>query len=202
MNEAKTKVKNTEHDISPNHKNGTDNFCSKCGARLVEEPNNHATYRTCQSCGHVRYQEAKVAVTTAIYSHDKLLLVKRRYPPEKDKWSLPGGYLNPHEAPALAAARETLEETGLIIDNCKLLDVLYNPEQGGADITIVYLGVRSGGQLKAGDDAADADFFQIDGLPELAFSSTRHIVETLQRSILENRQEPGFGGGNCELQNK
>lgn len=182
MKSEDSKVENSDLTFPHDHGKTADLFCSRCGTRT---PNEQIMPQTCESCGNVRYQEAKVAVTTAVYSGNRLLLVKRRYPPEQGKWSLPGGYLNPREDPALAAARETMEETGLKVGRCKLLDVLYNPEQGGADITIVYLGTPSGGLLEAGDDAEEAAFFQIDRLPTLAFSSTHQIVKHLKRAAHE-----------------
>lgn len=43
-----------------------------------------------------------------------MLLIRRAKPPVSDAWSLPGGHVEPGETMAAAAARELLEETGVI----------------------------------------------------------------------------------------
>src|SRR5690349_12400204 len=43
----------------------------------------------------------------------KVLLVKRRYPPYKDMWAIPGGFVLAHESLDDAARRELSEETNV-----------------------------------------------------------------------------------------
>ncbi len=43
-----------------------------------------------------------------------ILLVRRRHPPERGRWSLPGGKVEPGELLAVAVEREMAEETGLV----------------------------------------------------------------------------------------
>ncbi len=111
---------------------------------------------------------------------DRLLLVRRAVEPAKGLWSLPAGYLDQGEDPRETAAREALEETGLIVAVEELVDVFHNPPGGGgASIFILYRARRVSGQLVPGDDADDAGFFPLDALPALAFPSTRAMVERL-----------------------
>jgi len=53
-----------------------------------------------------RQEEVRVLVQT----EHGVLLLKRPYPPV---WEMPGGEIDPGESPAVAAVRETAEETGL-----------------------------------------------------------------------------------------
>ena len=136
--------------------------------------------RVCPSCGYVYFTDPKVGVGVAVVEGGKLLLVRRRMNPERGKWSLPAGYVDQGEDPRATAARELLEETGLVVTVGAVIDVFHNPPgQGGASIFILYDGRRSGGELRAGDDADAAGFFSLDQLPELAFASTRMAVARL-----------------------
>jgi len=74
----------------------------------------------------------------------RLLLIKRGHEPGAGLWSLPGGRIEPGETHQQAVAREVLEETGLRVEAGAVIDV--------SD----YLAVVTGGELAAGDDAADA----------------------------------------------
>ena len=96
------------------------------------------------------------------------------FEPGKGKWTLPAGFVNAHEDPAEAAARECLEETGLEVEIGELLMLISGREhEHGADIVLVYRGSIQNGHLKAGDDATAVKFFDRDQLPPLAFKATR-----------------------------
>jgi 8-oxo-dGTP diphosphatase len=59
----------------------------------------------------------RVAVDAAVFTIQneilKILLIKRRFPPFKNHFALPGGFLRPEEEPWEAALRELEEETGV-----------------------------------------------------------------------------------------
>ena len=138
--------------------------------------------RACSECRYIHFVEAKVGVGVCVVQDQKILLVKRRFAPEKGKWSLPAGYLDYGDEPIAHAQREVLEETGLTVAVEGLIDVFHNPpEQGGATVLILYRGRVAGGVLRAGDDAAEAGFFGAGELPELAFTSTRHAIEMMSK---------------------
>jgi ADP-ribose pyrophosphatase YjhB (NUDIX family) len=71
-------------------------------------------------------------------------------------WSVPGGRIEPGETDQQAVVREVGEETGLEVTCGPLLGVVDRPGLDGAVIDIRdYLVVVTGGELAAGDDAAN-----------------------------------------------
>ena len=63
----------------------------------------------------VRRQSVRIAVVDGA---DRLLLLRTKDPARPDElwWELPGGGVEPHEAPVEAAKRELREETGIDVD--------------------------------------------------------------------------------------
>lgn len=142
--------------------------------------------RTCPSCDFIYFTDPKVGVGVLITRGEKLLLVRRTMNPERGKWSIPAGFLDRGEDPQEVAVREVYEETNLRVAIEELLDVYYNPPtgQGGASVFILYRGRLLGGEIRAGDDADAARFFDPYDVPQLAFDSTRDAIARL-------RQGPG-----------
>ncbi|WP_243668330.1 NUDIX hydrolase [Vulcanisaeta sp. JCM 16161] len=55
-----------------------------------------------------------VGVGAIVIKDNKILLIRRGAEPNKGKWSIPGGMVEPGEDPDRAALRELQEETGII----------------------------------------------------------------------------------------
>jgi len=124
----------------------------------------------------VHHTDPKVAVGVAVFHDDRLLLVRRTMNPGRGRWSLPGGYLDLGEQPREAAAREALEEAGVVVSVGAVIDVFANPiEQGGA-VFILFEATWLSGTAAPGDDADAAAFFGRDEVPPLAFASTETVV--------------------------
>ena len=159
-------------------------YCPHCAAPLETRPVGDKPRRACPACGYVYFTDPKVGVGVFVVEEGKVLLIRRRVPPEKGKWSIPAGFLDRGENPQETAVREALEETNLIVEIEELVDVYHNPvvNDPGASIFIMYQARLLGGELRAGDDAADAAFFGLDELPELAFASTRDAIKRLTKN--------------------
>ena len=142
--------------------------CSACGARLGSE----RPHPVCSGCGRTAFRDPKVGVGAVVRDADgRLLLVRRGVEPEKGRWALPAGYVDADEDPRAAAAREVLEETGLVVEIGAVIDVY--PGGGGASFFLAFEARLVGGVLHAGDDALDARFFASTELPDIAFESAR-----------------------------
>ena len=160
------------------------NFCPNCGASLMHKSVNGRLRPVCPDCDHIVYFDPKVAVVAMITDRDHVLLVQRGIDPGAGKWALPAGFVDWDEAPAEAAIRETLEETGLQVQIERLLDVFPRRDHGLADIVIAYAVTITGGELCAGDDAAAAGWFTRDDLPELVFYPSITLVDRWSRGEL------------------
>lgn len=142
--------------------------------------------KTCPACDYIYFTDPKVGVGVLVIHQGRILLVKRGMMPEKGKWSIPAGFLDYGEDPQRTAEREVLEETNLQVKIYELVDIYHNRQaitNGGASLFILYRADLLGGNLKAGDDASEAGFFEPDDLPELAFASTQDAIRRWQESI-------------------
>jgi len=102
-----------------------------------------------------------------------LLLIKRGNEPFKDTFALPGGFVDMHEDLHQAAMRELYEETGVTNINLQQFRTYGTPHRDprGRTISVVYFckTLSSIPDTIAGDDAAEALWFNMNNLPNMAF---------------------------------
>ncbi len=152
-------------------------FCIRCGTELGSKEWGGRVRPACPNCGWVYFADPKVAVSVLVEQDGAVLLVQRKMKPRRGFWTLPGGFMDAGEDPAAAAARECLEETGLVVAVGDLIQYNAGREhQRGADLVLIFAAKVVGGQLQAGDDAGQAVFFQRNALPELAFTATQQVL--------------------------
>jgi len=111
------------------------------------------------------------------------LLIRRRQPPFAGAWALPGGFINMEEPLEDAVRRELFEETGLTSGKVTQVGAFGDPKRDprGRVIGIAYLvEAASDAALQAGDDAADARWWPLDGLPSLAFDHAQILAAACQ----------------------
>ncbi|MHA2020587.1 MAG: NUDIX domain-containing protein [Candidatus Thorarchaeota archaeon] len=128
-------------------------------------------------------------VDVAVTDGEKLLLVKRGREPFKDRWALPGGFVEYGETVEETAVREVLEETGVQIKLEDILGVYSDPQRDprGHTLTTVFIGRPIAGDPVGGDDAKEASWVDLESLDSsiLAFDHTL-IVEDLKRWLIDN----------------
>lgn len=94
-------------------------FCSRCGSQLDFGPveGEERDRLACPSCGFIFYVNPRLVVTTLpITDRGEVMLIRRGIEPGFDMWAQPGGFLEIDETVREAAVRETLEETGLLVE--------------------------------------------------------------------------------------
>jgi 8-oxo-dGTP diphosphatase len=113
----------------------------------------------------------------------RLLLILRGHEPGLGLWSIPGGRIERGESDPEAVVREVLEETGLRVTCGPLLGAVQRPGLAGAVIDIRdYRASVTGGELRAGDDAAAARWVTAAEAAELdaAGQLTGELLATLR----------------------
>tara|TARA_Y100000022_G_C13202147_1_gene353256 strand:+ start:365 stop:769 length:405 start_codon:yes stop_codon:yes gene_type:complete len=121
----------------------------------------------CDECG--QWEKPSLAVDAIVINDDKILLIKRGKEPWKGMLAFPGGFVEQGEDPEVAVIRELKEECGLDGVVEKLVCVKGDPNRDprGHVVSIAYL-VTAQGMPLAGDDAADAAWYDLSEIKELA----------------------------------
>lgn len=120
-------------------------------------------------------QNIRVAADTLLIAGGReVLLVKRLYPPFRDMWALPGGFVEDEEDLHEAAARELREETSVEIAPERMVQFRTYGKPGrdprGRTVSIVYLAlVPARVEAVAADDAKEVRWFELSDLPPMAF---------------------------------
>ena len=121
----------------------------------------------CDECG--QWEKPSLAVDAIVIDGDKILLIKRGKEPWKGMLAFPGGFVEQGEDPEVAVIRELKEECGLNGVVEKLVCVKGDPNRDprGHVVSIAYL-VTAQGMPSAGDDAAEAAWYDLSEIKELA----------------------------------
>ncbi len=167
------------------------NYCPRCGARLTLRLTDERERMVCPTCGYVHYVNPVVAAGCLVLQEDRVLLVRRGVDPGCGQWGLPAGYAEAGERPEEAAARETLEETGLEVALDEFIGVYsFQMDALPGGVLVIYSAHAVGGVLRPGADATEARFFAPGGLPaEIAFPLHRRVLGQWARAATIRCQE-------------
>ena len=129
-----------------------------------------------------------LTVDAIIPYQNGVVLIRRANDPFAGFYALPGGIVEYGERVENAVLREVKEETGIEGKIFKLVGVYSEPDRDprGHYVSICFVVLPVGGELKAGDDAGDVGVFPLNRLPRLAFDHERMIrdAEVILRGIL------------------
>ena len=107
-----------------------------------------------------------------ILDGERVVLIRRRFPPLAGEWSLPGGIVEIGETLEACVARELFEETGLRVDVGPVIEVFDRITRDASDrveyhyVLVDYLCRATGGALRAGSDVDAAKWVSTADLAE------------------------------------
>ena len=136
------------------------------------------------------YATPKIEVRGAIFDDDERVLLMR----EKidGRWSLPGGWADPGDAPSVAVTREILEETGYHSSAVKLIacwdrEVQGNPPPLPVHVYKLFFLCRRDGAVQppAVLETLEVGWFGLGALPPLSLGRVNH--RQLERALAHQR---------------
>ncbi|MBM4354266.1 MAG: NUDIX hydrolase [Deltaproteobacteria bacterium] len=158
-------------------------FCPQCGSRLEVRELEGRERLACPACNNVLYENPLPVASVLVPGPDRsILLIKRNHEPFMGRWCMPVGFAEIGEDIEQAALRELREEAGIDGRIRQLLDASSYVSPLYGDVLIVtFEAEKAGGIEQAGDDADEARYFPLDGLPPIPFPpQTRAIAAYLR----------------------
>jgi len=130
-------------------------------------------------------KQPSLTVDAIVIHDDKILLIKRKNPPFRDHYALPGGFVEYGETTENACLRELMEETGVKGEIISLVGVYSDPNRDprGHVISIAYLCKPLSTNVKAGSDAKQAQWLPLSELDniKLAFDHKKIVRDALNK---------------------
>jgi len=117
-----------------------------------------------------------------VHRRGRVLLVRRRNPPNQGKWAIPGGLVELGETVQVAATREIFEETGLRVTIEGLLDVQTDVHRDAASrleyhyVLVDYLAKPVGGRLRLNSESSESGWFTSEQTKRLHMSKGTRAV--------------------------
>jgi 8-oxo-dGTP diphosphatase len=160
-------------------KGGGKSRLTEAGKLILEEYSQRSTGLKKYLKGN-EFLKPSLTVDGVVLYKGKIVLIKRKNPPFKGKFALPGGFVEYNERVEEAVVREVKEETGLKTEISSLLGVYSTPDRDprGHTVSVVFRLEVKGGKLKSGSDAQGVELFEIGKVPELAFDHNEILNDT------------------------
>jgi 8-oxo-dGTP diphosphatase len=136
------------------------------------------------------YQKIKVAVDAIVFGYQNnqlyVLLIQQKFGTQESYWALPGGLVRDDESLQDAVKRELKEETNIAVNYFEQLytfgdDINRDPRNRVISVAYYALVDPSKLKVKADSDAENAQWFQINEVPALAFDHTNILNAAIDR---------------------
>lgn len=162
-------------------------FCPSCGNSLSEPDNDSGAH--CSRCDKTWYQNAAPTAGCVVVRGGRALITRRARDPEKDRFDIPGGFLQPDEDPVTAVRREVKEELGIEVE-VSISDCMQMvPHRYGSDgdfvLAIGFLARHASGEPTPADDVAEVRWVGPDEIDDVDFAWD-HDRDLVRKALTEN----------------
>lgn len=166
-------------------------YCGECGGRLekVWIADDARERLVCTACKAIHYVNPRILVSTVVMYMDRVLLSRRAQPPSVGKWNLPSGFMEQLETLENAAARETLEETGVELRPEQLTLYTVTSLSKISEVYVCFRAVVDSDFCSAGGESLDVGFFSETKIPwdDLAFPEMRSFLKLCFHEYAQQR---------------
>jgi len=141
----------------------THRFCGRCGAPMVEKPDERA--KLCPSCQMVSYPRISPAVIVAVVRGGEILLARApRF--AEGMYSVLAGFVEPGETLEECVHREVREETGIEVTNVRYF--ASQPWPFPHSLMVGFTAEHAAGEIVVDpSELVDARWFRADALPRI-----------------------------------
>ena len=136
-----------------------------------------------------------VGVGGIVFKDERVLLIKRKYPPGVGKWSIPGGLVRLGERLKEAVKRELKEETDIDVEPEEIIEVVERifPDKRGKIryhyVIVDFLCSYLKGEAKAQSDALEIRWQPIERLEELRLNEElKNLIKKAYKQWQRKRQ--------------
>jgi ADP-ribose pyrophosphatase YjhB (NUDIX family) len=147
-------------------------FCPRCSTELEDSGTDSGA--RCPNCGKTWYHNAAPTAGCVIVRDGKALITKRARDPEKGRFDIPGGFLDPHEDPVSGLIREVDEELSMTITVAISDLVQAVPHRYGDDgdwtLALGFIARDPGGEPEPADDVAEVRWVTAEELDAIDFA--------------------------------
>ena len=160
--------------------------CIRCGGPLVSQQD----FLQCSNCNFKQYLNP-IPCNSVIVENNKgeIILVRRKFDPQKGYWDLPGGFIDINESLEQSAIREVSEELHVQIEVTNIISVyadtyLFQEIKRPTLNCIVSAKIISG-TLESADDIDGYQYFSKDTIlsQKIAFPSVKKGIEDYLKRV-------------------
>jgi len=160
-------------------------FCPLCKYSLRKRRIDGRWRLMCQKCGWIHYKNPlPVVACAAINKEGSILIAKRNLDPGKNRWALPGGFVESGESTENACLRELKEETGIDGEIIRLIGVYTQRTQIYGSLLLIGYAVNAINEdIFLNNELKEAKFTGQRFLPYIPFLTHRKIIEEVYKKI-------------------